>query len=622
MPLAEDGDVQGIGISGRSIMRRLGLGLILAALSAVIFAACASDPEIVEVERVVEVVKEVQVPVEVEVPVEIERKEIVEVEKVVTVEIEVVKEVEVEVEVERVEIQTKLEVATPTPPPAGTPRFGGTLRIVSQASIATLDAVWSPFYVVVAVGQHLYETPLGWNSNLTPGPRMVDSWTVSDDERVYTFTLRDGMTFHDGQAVTSADVVASLKRWLPGGSARATLMRDFTAEEPFLAIDDLTFEIRMNQPYGGVIPSVSPPHWGPFVMPERIAGTTAVTEGANEYIGSSPYRLVRWDQGYQVVLERHEGYKARSEPADHMIGASVSYLDKLIWLEVPDEETKIAGLQTGEWDVVDGAAFDFFQPLTDDPSIVVPLYKPGHRSAMNISPNNPPFGNESLVLTDAQLNARKAVQATIDIEAVMHSLGDSNLWTLCPAIYYCGTPLETFEAGEFYHQANPDLGMELLAASDYDGETVVLLNPTDYGTITPTGIVLRAQMQDIGLNVEMPALDWATIVGRFAETDSYHMFTDWYVHWCCDDPIAWPNRDGVPGRHPYNEEGIELRVAYAQATDQAERFALVELIQRNMYEEVISILLGQFFSIYPHTADLKNFEVKAIPFYVNTWLER
>ena len=105
-------------------------------------------------------------------------------------------------------------------------------------------------------------------------------------------------------------------------------------------------------------------------------------------------------------------------------------------------------------------------------------------------------------------------------------------------------------------------------------------------------------------------------------TDTYHMFTDWYVHWCCGDPIAWPNREGVPGRHPVNEEGVELRVAYAQATDQAERFALVEQIQRNLYEEVISILLGQFFSIYPHTADLKNFEVKAIPFYVNTWLER
>jgi len=626
---------------------------MLSAVVAVVAMACSTDAEIVEVERIVEVEKIVEVEgktkiVEVagetkivEVAGETKIVEVVkevEVIKEVAVEgktkivevagetkiVEVIKEVEVrvEVEVEKEIISEKILVATPTAPPAGTPRFGGTLRVVSQASIATLDAVWSPFYVVVAVAQHLYETPLGWDNNLLPAPRMVDTWSVSADGTIYSFTLRDGMTFHDDQAVTSLDLVASLNRWLPGGSAKATLMRDFTAEEPFVAIDDLTFEIRMNQPYGGVIASVAAPHWGPFVMPARISSVTDVTEGVNEYIGSSPYKLVRWDQGYQVVLERHEGYKSRSEAADHMAGGAVSYLDKIIWLEVPDEETKIAGLLTGEWDVVDGAGFDFFQPLTDDPSIIVPLYKPGHRSAMNISPNNPPFGNESLVLTDAQLNARKAVQATIDIEEVMFSLGDSNLWALCPAIYYCGTPLETYEASELYNQANPDLGKTLLAASDYDGETVVLLNPTDYGTITPTGIVLRAQMQDIGLNVEMPAYDWATIVGLFGQTDSYHMFTDWYVHWCCDDPVAWPNRDGVPGRHPYNEEGIELRIAYAQATDQAERFALVEQLQRNMYEEVISILLGQFFSIYPHTVELKNFEVKAIPFYVNTWVER
>jgi len=597
-------------------MKRLTLAIVLSIVGAVMFAACSSDPEIVEIEKIVEVEKVVEVAVETEKIVEVEKIEIVEVEKEVAVEVEKI------VEVERVVTEEKVKVATPTPPPAGTPRFGGTLRIVSQASIATLDSVWSPFYVVIAVAQHLYETPMGWDSNLLPGPRMVDSFTVSADGKVYTFSLRPGQTFHDGQAVTSADLVASLGRWLPGGSARATLMRDFTAENPFVAVDDLTFEIRMNQPYGGVIASVSPPHWAPFVMPERIAANTAVTEGVNEYIGSSPYALVRWDQGYQVVLERHEGYVPRDEAANHMIGESIAYIDKLIWLEVPDEETKIAGLQTGEWDVVDGAAFDFFQPLTDDPNVIVPMYKPGHRSAMNISPNNPPFGNESLVLTQEQLNARLAVQAAIDIEAVMYSLGDSNLWTLCPAIYYCGTPLETYEAEEHYNQANPDKGRELLAASDYDGETVVLLNPTDYGTITPTGIVLRAQMQDIGLNVEMPALDWATIVGRFAQTDTYHMFTDWYVHWCCDDPIAWPNRDGVPGRHAVNEEGVELRIAYSQATTQEERFALVELIQRNMYEEVISILLGQFFSIYPHTDQLKNFDIKAIPFYVNTWLER
>jgi peptide/nickel transport system substrate-binding protein len=573
-------------------MRRIGFVVFAAAVVALLAAACGGGETIVEKPVVQTVIVEKEVPLE---------KEVVS-----TVVVE----------------QTKIAIATPTPPPAGQAKFGGTLRVVSQASIATLDAVWSPFYVVVAVAQHLYETPLGWNTELLPAPRMVDTWNVSPDGRTYTFSLRQGQSFHDGQPLTAKDVVASLNRWLPGGSAAAGLMRNYVKETPFVVVDNLTFEVRMNEPYGAVISTLAKPHWGPFVMPERIAGTTQVTEGTTEYIGSSPYKLVRWDQGDKVVLERYEGYQPRTDKANHMVGAAISYLDGITWLEIPDEETKIAGLETGEWDVVDGAAFDFFKRLSSNADIVVPLYKPGHRSAMNISANNPPFGNESLRLTQEQLKARLAVQAAIDIEAVMFSLGDHDLWTLCPAIYYCGTSLETNEAAEYYNQANPEKGKQLLAESGYKGETVVLLNPTDYGTITPTGVVLKQQMEGIGLKVEMPALDWATIVGKFANTDEYHMFTDWYVHWCCQDPVEWPSRDGVPGRHPINDEGIELRIAYAQAQTQEERFALVEKIQRNMYEEVISILLGQFFSIYPHTADLKNFEVKAIPYYVNTWLEQ
>ena len=64
-----------------------------------------------------------------------------------------------------------------------------------------------------------------------------------------------------------------------------------------------------------------------------------------------------------------------------------------------------------------------------------------------------------------------------------------------------------------------------------------------------------------------------------------------------------------------------MRVAYAQATEQAERFALVELIQRNMYEEVISILLGQSFSIYPHRGDLKRTSGKGDPLLRDRRLE-
>ena len=132
-------------------------------IAALVAAACAGETEVVE--RIVEVpvVEEVVKEVEVEKIVEVETEKIVEVET----------ERIVEVETERVVI------ATPTTPPAGEPVFGGELRTVSQASVASLDSVWTEAYVTIAVASHIFETPLGWNSRIEEQPRMAASWRLA-----------------------------------------------------------------------------------------------------------------------------------------------------------------------------------------------------------------------------------------------------------------------------------------------------------------------------------------------------------------------------------------------------------------------------------------------------------
>ena len=190
-------------------MRPAILGIVAMMVLSAVLVACsaeevaAPDPIIREVEKIVtvevpverEVIKQVEVIKEVIKEVEVER--LVEVERIVTVEVETEVEVVVEkivtVEVEReVEIERVL-VATPTPPSTGTPRFGGTLRIVSQASIASLDPIWTSAYVTIAVSTHMYEGLFGLDSNLASAPRMVSGWSLSSDAKTYTMTLREGL---------------------------------------------------------------------------------------------------------------------------------------------------------------------------------------------------------------------------------------------------------------------------------------------------------------------------------------------------------------------------------------------------------------------------------------------
>ena len=563
-------------------MRRLGLPLMAVVAFAVLLAACAGE------ERIVEKI----------VTVEVEKQVVVEVEKVVTVE----KLIEVE----------KIVIATPTPPPAGAPQFGGTLRIVSQASVATLDPYWTQAYVTAAVASHLFEQPFGWDSGLNEKPQMVDTWSLSSDSLTYTFTLRDGLLFHDGAPVTSDDVITSFARWLGGQDAVAGLMRDFVADAPFSQVNDRTFTVQLKEAFGAVLQGMAQPFSTVSVMPARIANIPSST-AVEEWMGSSPYKFGSWEPGHQIILERFEDYKVDSRPASGYIGQRVAYVDRLIWLEVPDEETKIAGLETGEWDVVDGAGLDFFDRLDKNPDITVPLYKPGHRAAIGLIPTHPPFDD---------LNLRMAVQFGLDYEALMASLGDSRLWTLCSATFYCDTPFETDAGAEFYNVNDQDRARELVELSDYAGEAMVYLNPTDYATITPIGIVAKQQLQAIGINVNQPAHDWATIVTMLGDPDAFDAWGSWGMHVCCGNPISSPIFAGDQAFWPKVPKITRLRRQFAQAVDFQERFDLVEQIQLEGYKAVLWIEPGIFFSIYPHTAALKNFTMKALPYYINTWLVR
>ena len=620
-------------------MRKLPFLMAVVALVSIAALACAGEaetpaPQIIEVEKIVtveviterEVVREV--PVEREVVREVEVERIVEVEKVVTVEVvqevEVVMEKIVTVEVEKVVEVEKILIATPTPPPAGEPRFGGTLRITSQGSISQLDPVYTAFYVTNAVSSHIFETLFGWNTNLEAQPRMVKSWDVSSDGLVYNFTLRDGQTFHNGRTVQSVDIIASVNRWRDAGSPGAGVIRKFSEDDWLTAVDDSTMRATLTEPLGALVFILGLPHFGSFMMPESQA-STSFSEPVPELIGSGAYKFSLWEPGNQVALDRFADYVPRNEPGNGYVGASIAYFDRLIWLEIPDEETKVAGLQTAEWDVVDSAAFDFLKRLQDDPELQVGLYKPGMRSNIYLNPQIPPF---------SYLEARQALQTGISVEDFMYALGDSDVWIVCAALYYCGTPLAVDDGERFdvetsagtrtigYNIQDMETAQLLLNDSDYAGETTVILNPTDYGTITPLGLVLQPVMREIGFIVEMPAYDWATVTSMFGNTDSYGLATDWYSHWCCGTPVQDHLISGTLDFIIKDEELLNLQLSFVREPDAAARLDIVREINRQRFQKVTSLSLGQFFPITPATIDLKNFNISALPFYTNTWFER
>ena len=88
-----------------------------------------------------------------------------------------------------------------------------TFKVVMHSDVKALDPVWSGAYITRNLGYMLYDTLFALDENLLVKPQMVDKWETSPDGLTWTFTLRDGLEFHDGAPVTSDDVIASLKRW-------------------------------------------------------------------------------------------------------------------------------------------------------------------------------------------------------------------------------------------------------------------------------------------------------------------------------------------------------------------------------------------------------------------------
>jgi peptide/nickel transport system substrate-binding protein len=206
----------------------------------------------------------------------------------------------------------------------------------------------------------------------------------------------------------------------------------------------------------------------------------------------------------------------------------------------------------------------------------------------------------------------------------MSSLGPKSAWSLCPPVFMCGTPWESREAEEFHNQNNIARSKELLAEVGYNGETITLLNPTDYGTITPLGPVLKASLEAAGFNIDMPANDWATIISKFRDRDAWHMFTNWGTISSRGSPAFNVNITGEPTRGYESPAMFALHKQFVGSVDTAEKLRVAGKMQAVYYDEVPNIVLGILFMPSPYRTYVKNApaEHQSYNVYFNLWLDK
>ena len=491
---------------------------------------------------------------------------------------------------------------------AAAPVEAQTLRVVKHSALRVLDPIMTTAYMSRNHGYMIFDTLFALDQSMTPQPQMVDSWTVSDDGLVYRFTLRDGLKFHDGSPVTGDDVAASIKRWGERDGMGQMMMRFV---ESMGSDGDDVFVINLKEPYGLLIDSLAKPSSNvPFIMPKRIAETPS-TEPIPEQIGSGPFKWVadEFQPGVIAVYVKNEDYVPRSEPASWASGGKVVHVDRVEWVVMPDDQTKLNALLSGEIDYWEDPPSDLQPILEANPDIEMRnLNALGFQTIVRPNSLHPPFDNPAI--------RRAAIEAISQKDVLDAMIGNPELYKVCGAMFVCGTPLETeVGAGALITGGDPEGAKKMLEAAGYDGTPVVLMHPTDVGTLRTQPVVVAQALRDAGFNVDLQAMDWQTLVGRRANQappaeGGWNMFI---TNWVGADVFNPITNNMVGGQGPQGgwfgwpkDDALEaMRLEFTKASTAEEKKAIAEKIQAHVYEMGYYAPIGQYFT---KTAWLGNLE--------------
>src|SRR5215468_5102913 len=250
-----------------------------------------------------------------------------------------------------------------------------TLRLVSLADLANFDPIWTGALIARNAGLLVWDMLYGVDDKLQAQRQMVEAEEVSPDGLTWTFRLRPGLKFHDGEKVLAKDAVASINRW----AAREPMAQMIKAiENELAAVDDRTFRWVLKKPYPKMLLAlgkIGTPCC--FVMPARIAATDPFRQ-INEYVGSGPMRLVHneWVPGAKAVFEKFSDYVPRQEPASWLAGGKQIVSGRIEFVTIADPATASAALQSGEVDWWETPLPDLVPVLEKNRNVTVAVRDP------------------------------------------------------------------------------------------------------------------------------------------------------------------------------------------------------------------------------------------------------
>jgi peptide/nickel transport system substrate-binding protein len=490
-------------------------------------------------------------------------------------------------------------------------RADTTLTVVLESEVVIFDPHFTTAAITRTFGYHIFDTLFAMDGKGEIRPQMVSSYDNSPDKLTWTFTLRDGLKWHDGAPVTAAECVASINRWAPR-DAIGRMLRAATAS--MAAKDDKTFSIVLKEPFPLMLPALGKANAPlPVMMPMRFASTPSDQRITVPPVGSGPFRFRAdlWKSGNSMILERNPDYVSRAEPADFLAGGRSVKIDRLDLRVMPDQMTGASALIKGEIDYMQYLPFDSLSLLRRARDVKLLGIGGIHQFQGNFRLNHefPPFNDPAV---------RRVLWKLADQSSILSAIGIPQEFRApqCPSFWMCDAPLST-TAGADIAKVDIEAARAALKATSYAGQPVIILEVA--GSISQTAAqVLSQNMKDAGFTVDAQTMDWGTVLARRAKRDGWSMFsvysngTDmisplnhFYIASTCADFPGWSCDTRIP----------DLLKEFARADDQAGRKKVAEEIQKIAYELTPAVMWGQFTIPAGYRSNLRDLPQSSYPMF-------
>lgn len=465
------------------------------------------------------------------------------------------------------------------------PRMGGTLNVGLHLPFPTLDWQSTVGHPLPHAMVHVYEGLFAFGSDFDAVPELTDTYEVSSDGRAWTFRLRQGVRFHDGTDLRSDDVVASLERWArigPKGSALEDLDR-------YEIVDDYTVTLHFREPVGRfLLLALGSDENKAVIMPKEVAEASPNAGVLTAVVGTGPYRFADYREDQYLRLVRFEDYVPRDDAPNYQGGAKAQYVDEIVFWIVPEASTRVAGLESGEFDVITEVPDSEFARLTGAPGLEPVKNGPGLLLYMM-------FNHKSGITSNIEI--RRAIQAAIDTDEISAAVvSNAEFATSDPSFFPPESAYNSDVRSELYNQGDSERAREILAEFGYAGDEVVIQVIATDAVQNRIAVVFVEQMRRAGLNAVVQSYDLATWVAKRRDPAALNIYTS-AGYWI--DPSLWQAE--FSGTFPSPEVGFQsdatdrIFAALARESEFGARFDLAGELQAEFYDQVATINLGYIY---------------------------